>query len=94
MITADTALRLSRYFSNSAEFWLGIQAEHDLRDQENALSEELARIPRARTHQLMATLSWFNPERLAAAHRAFADLCDEAEKRMLCEAREHTSSTT
>ena len=46
--TADTALRLSRYFGNSAEFWLGIQDEYDLRDQEDELSEELARIPRAR----------------------------------------------
>ena len=47
-ITADTALRLSRYFGNSAEFWLGIQDEYDLREQEDELSEELARIPRAR----------------------------------------------
>ncbi|TVR53000.1 MAG: addiction module antidote protein, HigA family [Spirochaetaceae bacterium] len=46
-ITADTALRLSRYFGNSAEFWLGIQDEYDLRDQEDELFDELARIPRA-----------------------------------------------
>ena len=30
-ITADTALRLSRYFGNSAEFWIGLQSGHDLR---------------------------------------------------------------
>lgn len=30
-ITADTALRLSRYFGNSAQFWLSLQAQHDLR---------------------------------------------------------------
>ncbi len=30
-ITADTALRLSQYFGNSADFWLGIQDEYDLR---------------------------------------------------------------
>ncbi|TVR85143.1 MAG: addiction module antidote protein, HigA family [Spirochaetaceae bacterium] len=47
-ITADTALRLSRYFGNSAEFWLGIQDEYDLWEQKDELSEELARIPRAR----------------------------------------------
>lgn len=47
-VTADTALRPSRYFGNSAEFWLGIQDEYDLRDQEDELSDELARIPRAR----------------------------------------------
>ena len=29
-VTADTALRLSRYFGNSAEFWIGIQDEYDL----------------------------------------------------------------
>ena len=30
-ITADTALRLSRYLGTSAEFWLGLQADYDLR---------------------------------------------------------------
>ena len=30
-ITADTALRLSRFFGNSAEFWLGLQMDYDLR---------------------------------------------------------------
>jgi addiction module HigA family antidote len=30
-ITADTALRLSRYLGTSAEFWMGIQLEYDLR---------------------------------------------------------------
>jgi addiction module HigA family antidote len=29
-ITADTALRLSRYFKNSAQFWLGLQMDYDL----------------------------------------------------------------
>lgn len=29
-VSADTALRLSIYFGNSADFWLGIQMEHDL----------------------------------------------------------------
>ena len=30
-ITADTALRLSRYFGNSAQFWLNLQAQYDIR---------------------------------------------------------------
>jgi len=30
-ITADTALRLARYFGTSAEMWAGLQAEYDLR---------------------------------------------------------------
>lgn len=47
-ITADTALRLSRYFGNSADFWMGIQDEYDLREEEDRLEEELKRIPRAK----------------------------------------------
>jgi len=31
-VTADTATRLSSYFGNSAEFWLGLQNEFDLED--------------------------------------------------------------
>ena len=29
-IRADTALRLSRYFGNSAQFWLDLQSQHDI----------------------------------------------------------------
>jgi len=29
-ITADTALRLAKFFGNSAEFWLGLQSQYDL----------------------------------------------------------------
>jgi len=29
-VTAETALRLSRYFGTTAAFWVGLQAEHDL----------------------------------------------------------------
>jgi len=29
-LTADTAMRLSAYFGNSAQFWLGLQMDHDL----------------------------------------------------------------
>jgi len=46
-ITADTALRLSRYFGNSADFWMGIQDEYDLREEEEKLEDELSRIPKA-----------------------------------------------
>lgn len=45
-ITADTALRLARYFGTSAEFWMGLQADHDLRIAENAANDALARIQR------------------------------------------------
>ncbi len=35
-ITADTALRLSKYFGNSARFWLGLQDDYDLEEEMNA----------------------------------------------------------
>jgi len=35
-ITADTALRLARYLGSSAEFWLGLQLEYDLRTTRQA----------------------------------------------------------
>ncbi len=46
-LTADTALRLSQYFGNSADFWLGIQDEYDLRKERERLKVELESIPRA-----------------------------------------------
>lgn len=30
-VSADTALRLARYFGTSAEFWLGLQSDHDMK---------------------------------------------------------------
>jgi antitoxin HigA-1 len=32
-ITADTALRFGKFFGNSADFWLGLQTEYDLRKE-------------------------------------------------------------
>ena len=40
-ISADTALRLARYFGTSAEFWLGLQSDYDMK---MALAESGARI--------------------------------------------------
>ena len=37
-VTADTALRLSTYFGNSASFWLGLQMDYDLDVAEDTLS--------------------------------------------------------
>ena len=45
-VTADTALRLERYFGTSAEFWMGLQADYDLRLAESAANDVLARIRR------------------------------------------------
>ena len=43
-ITADTALRLSSYFGNSAKFWLGIQDDYDLEEERTNSREILKRI--------------------------------------------------
>lgn len=40
-ITADTALRLSRYFGNSAHFWLGLQMDYDLEVADDALAPQI-----------------------------------------------------
>ncbi|MDR2973957.1 MAG: HigA family addiction module antidote protein [Propionibacteriaceae bacterium] len=40
-ITADTALRLSRYFGTSAEFWMNLQTHYELRLEGRALRQEL-----------------------------------------------------
>lgn len=43
-ISADTALRLSRYFGNSAKFWLGLQDDFDLEEELNKRKPEFQRI--------------------------------------------------
>jgi addiction module HigA family antidote len=41
-VTADTALRLSRYFGTSPEFWLGLQADYDLEVASDRLAGRIA----------------------------------------------------
>ena len=43
-VTADTALRLSKYFGTSARFWMGLEDDYDLEEQQEAIQEELKRI--------------------------------------------------
>lgn len=40
-ITADTALRLSKYFGTSAKFWLGLQDDYDLEEERISKREDL-----------------------------------------------------
>jgi len=40
-ITADTALRLSKFFGTSSRFWLGLQNDYDLEEEKRNLKEEL-----------------------------------------------------
>ncbi|MCY4530086.1 MAG: HigA family addiction module antitoxin [Chloroflexi bacterium] len=44
-ITAETALLFSRFFDNSAEFWMGLQSQYDLEVAEDRLSQRLSRVP-------------------------------------------------
>lgn len=43
-ISADTALRLSKYFGNSAEFWLNLQARYDLEVQKAVIASILKQV--------------------------------------------------
>ena len=43
-VTADTALRLSKYFGNSAKFWLGIQDDYDIEEEKHSKEAELNEI--------------------------------------------------
>lgn len=43
-ITADTALRLARYFGNSEKFWLGLQDDYDLEQARKELGKTLDKI--------------------------------------------------
>ena len=43
-ITSDTALRLSKYFGNSAKFWLGLQDDYDIEEEHNQKETDLEQI--------------------------------------------------
>lgn len=42
-VSADTALRLARYFRNSPQFWLNLQSRHDLEVEQDRLGDRLDR---------------------------------------------------
>jgi addiction module HigA family antidote len=43
-ITADTAVRLGKFFGNSSQFWLNLQSHYDLRIAERELAKAVAKI--------------------------------------------------
>ena len=43
-ITADTALRLAKFFGTTPRFWIGLQDDYDLEERQNTISEELEAI--------------------------------------------------
>ena len=50
-ITADTALRLSKYFGTSPQFWLGLQTDYDLDIAIDSLGSRLER--EVKTHSMV-----------------------------------------
>jgi len=51
-ITADTALRFSSYFGNSAKFWLGLQDDYDIEEEKINNDEIFNRIRKTRKNAL------------------------------------------
>jgi len=52
-ITADTALRFSSYFGNSAKFWLGLQDDYDIEEEKEDKEDLLIKIKKnAPQHEL------------------------------------------
>lgn len=49
-ITADTALRLSKYFGTSPKFWLGLQDDYDLEEEKYKKKKELDTISSYSNH--------------------------------------------
>jgi len=45
-ITADTALRLSRYFGNTPKFWLGLQNDYDIEEELHSNDKDINKIKR------------------------------------------------
>ncbi|MEX0778916.1 MAG: HigA family addiction module antitoxin [Balneolales bacterium] len=51
-ITADTALRLSRFFGTSARFWLGLQDDYDLEEEQSRKQDELNAIKKLENNEV------------------------------------------
>ncbi|MEI8278464.1 MAG: HigA family addiction module antitoxin [Bacteroidota bacterium] len=49
-ITAATALRFSKYFGNTAKFWLGLQDDFDIEEERRSAATELNNIKHFSTH--------------------------------------------
>ena len=57
-VTADTALRLARYFGTTPEVWLNLQQTYDLRRAEIAVGPRIAESVRPRTPLRSAAPAW------------------------------------
>lgn len=52
-ITADTALRLAYYFGTTAKFWLGLQDDYDIEEEQENKKEILLKIKKNASQQMM-----------------------------------------
>lgn len=43
-VTADTALRFAKFFGTTARFWMGLQDDYDLEEQQDSIAKELEAI--------------------------------------------------
>jgi len=43
-VTADTALRLAKFFGNTPQFWLGLQDDYDLEESQKMIAKDLEKI--------------------------------------------------
>ena len=57
-ITADSALRLAKFFGNTPQFWLGLQNDYDLEESQKIIANDL---------ETIHTLTSLNPSQLAAS---------------------------
>ncbi len=44
-VSADTALRLGRYFGTTAQFWMNLQSHYDLMATEEVIKDQLSKVP-------------------------------------------------
>jgi addiction module HigA family antidote len=49
-VTANTALKFSKYFGTTPKFWLGLQDDYDIEEEQNTLMEELKSIKKTETN--------------------------------------------
>jgi addiction module HigA family antidote len=72
-ITADTALRLGRYFGTSEQFWLNLQSEYDLDVERDRLGDrlesEVVEFRRSATEGVEASNRLAVPKRISAMRR-------------------------
>ncbi len=48
-ITADTALRFGKFFGTTPQFWLGLQNDYDIEEEQKLLQKHLKKIPHFKT---------------------------------------------